>query len=152
MPYTPSTHRFKKKRISEINVVPYIDVMLVLLVIFMVTAPLLAEGVKVDLPEISSKPMRQMEQEPLILTVDKQGLYYLNVGENPQNPIDEDTLVARVAAVKRHRNQAEVLVRGDQTVAYGRVVNAMALLQKAGVENIGLVTEPPAVTKNKRKR
>lgn len=152
MAYTPATHRFKKKRMSEINVVPYVDVTLVLLVIFMVTAPLLAEGVKVDLPEISSKPLKQMEQEPVVLTVDAKGLYYLNIGEEPQNPVDEETLIARVAAILRHRKMADVLVRGDEAVPYGKVILAMSMLQKAGVDNIGLVTEPPAKKKPKRSR
>lgn len=150
MAYVPATNRFKKKRMSEINVVPYIDVMLVLLVIFMVTAPLLAQGVKVDLPEITSKPLKQLDQEPVILTVDADGLYYLNLGEKPQEAIDTETMVARVAAVLRHRTQAEVLVRGDESVPYGRVVTAMSLLQKAGVGNIGLVTKPVAEKKRKR--
>lgn len=149
MSYVPASNRFKKKRMADINVVPYIDVMLVLLVIFMVTAPLLAEGVKVDLPQISSKPLDKVDQEPVIVTVDAKGRYYLNIGENPDDAIDDETLVARVAAVLRHRKGADVLVRGDQSVEYGKVIGAMALLQKAGVNNIGLVTEPPRKRKHK---
>lgn len=151
MSYVPASNRFKKKRMSEINVVPYIDVMLVLLVIFMVTAPLLAQGVKVDLPQTSTKPLDKVEQEPVIVTVDAKGLFYLNIGEKPEESIDDQTLVARVAAVLRHRKGADVLVRGDQNVEYGKVILAMSLLQKAGVNNIGLVTEPPAKRKRKRK-
>jgi len=149
--YIPASNRFKKKRMSEINVVPYIDVMLVLLVIFMVTAPLLAEGVKVDLPKTSSKPIDKVEQEPVVVTVDAKGKYYLNIGETPQNSIDDETLVARVAAVLRHRKGADVLIRGDQSVEYGKVILAMSLLQKAGVNNIGLVTEPPKKRKTRRR-
>jgi len=136
---------------SEINVVPYIDVMLVLLVIFMVTAPLLAEGVKVDLPQASSKPLEKLRQEPVIVTVDAKGGYYMNIGDEPDKPIDAQTLVARVAAILRHRQQADVLVRGDQKVEYGKVVTAMSLLQQAGVANIGLVTEPLPKVKRRRK-
>lgn len=136
---------------AEINVVPYIDVMLVLLVIFMVTAPLLAEGVKVDLPETTSKPLDKVDKEPVVVTVDAKGKYYLNIGETPEESIDDATLVARVAAVLRHRKGADVLVRGDQQVAYGKVIGAMSLLQKAGVNNIGLVTEPPKKIRRKRK-
>lgn len=150
MSYVPASNRFKKKRMAEINVVPYIDVMLVLLVIFMVTAPLLAEGVKVDLPKTTSKPLAKVEQEPVVVTVDAKGRYYLNIGEKPQDAVDDGTLVARVAAVLRHRKGVDVLVRGDQSVEYGKVILAMSLLQKAGVNNIGLVTEPPRKKRKKR--
>jgi len=136
---------------AEINVVPYIDVMLVLLVIFMVTAPLLAEGVKVDLPQTTSRPLDKVDQEPVIVTVDVKGKYYLNIGETPEQSIDDQTLVARVAAVLRHRKGADVLIRGDQSVEYGKVILAMSLLQKAGVNNIGLVTEPPKKQRRQRK-
>ena len=136
---------------SEINVVPYIDVMLVLLVIFMVTAPLLAEGVKVALPQTTSRPLDKVKQEPLIVTVDAKGRYYLNIGETPEKSIDDQTLMARVAAVLHHRKGVDVLVRGDQYVEYGKVIVAMSLLQKAGVNNIGLVTEPAQKHKGKRK-
>lgn len=136
---------------AEINVVPYIDVMLVLLVIFMVTTPLLTEGVKVELPQMTSKPLDKVDQEPVVVTVDANGKYYLNVGETPNDSIDDETLVARVAAVMRHRKGVDVLVRGDQSVEYGKVIIAMSLLQKAGVNNIGLVTETPKKRKRKRK-
>jgi len=149
--YVPASNRFKKKRMAEINVVPYIDVMLVLLVIFMVTAPLLAEGVKVELPQTTSRPLAKVDQEPVIVTVDVKGKYYLNIGEAPEQSIDDQTLVARVAAVLRHRKGADVLIRGDQSVEYGKVIIAMSLLQKAGVNNIGLVTEPPKKQRRKRK-
>jgi biopolymer transport protein TolR len=128
---------------SEINVVPYIDVMLVLLVIFMITAPLLTQGVKVDLPKVSSEPVEHKQNEPLIVTVDAQGIYYLNVGEDTKQGIDHDTLVQRVAAVLRHQPETQVLVRGDKSVNYGKVVTAMALLQKAGAPSVGLLTEAP---------
>ncbi len=134
------THR---RPISQINVVPYIDVMLVLLVIFMVAAPLLTQGVQVDLPEVTSQVVETRQREPLVATVDAGGRFYLNVGEDPDQPVDAETLVLRVAAVLRQRPDTPVLVRGDQQVDYGTVVTLMALLQKAGASSVGLVTESP---------
>ena len=138
-----SIRRTHKRRISEINVVPYIDVMLVLLVIFMVTAPLLTEGVKVELPNASARPMDKTEEAPLVITVDAKGAFYLNVGEKPDRPVDEQTLINRVAAVLKRHPQTNVFVRGDRRTDYGRVMAAMVLLQKAGVNNVGLVTRSP---------
>lgn len=129
---------------SEINVVPYIDVMLVLLVIFIITAPLLTQGVKVDLPQANSEPLPRQDQEPLIVTVDKGGNFFLNVGENSGNSISTETLLARVSAVLRRNPEIPVLVRGDRQVPYGEVVRAMSLLQRAGAPSVGLMTETPA--------
>jgi biopolymer transport protein TolR len=128
---------------AEINVVPYIDVMLVMLVIFMITAPLLTPGVQVDLPEADAEPLSPDQKEPLIVTVDADGKLYLNIGDAPDQPVDEATLLQRVSAVLRRRQDKTVLVRGDHAVQYGAVVAAMVLLQQAGVPNVGLVTEPP---------
>ncbi len=133
--------RVRKKPIAEMNVVPYIDVMFVLLVIFMVTAPLLQQGVQVDLPQASAQPIPPDQGEPLELSVDAQGNYFLNVGGDGKTPVDEDTIVQRVAAVLRHKPQTPVLVRGDRNVDYGTVVRAMVLLQQAGAPNVGLVTD-----------
>jgi biopolymer transport protein TolR len=127
---------------SEINVVPYIDVMLVMLVIFMITAPLLNQGVDVDLPQTEAEPMDESEQNPVVLTVDREGRYFLNVGGDPEQEIDGETLMLRTAAVLRQRPQTAVLVRGDSSVDYGAVVAAMSLLQQAGAAKVGLVTEP----------
>jgi biopolymer transport protein TolR len=135
--------RIRKKPMAEINVVPYIDVMLVMLVIFMITAPLLTQGVKVDLPEADSAPLQSDQQEPLIVTVDASGNLYLNIGDTPETSIDEDALMQKVSAVLRRRQDKTVLVRGDHAVDYGAVVAAMVLLQQAGVPHVGLVTEPP---------
>ncbi len=135
--------RVRKRPISEINVVPYIDVMLVLLVIFMVTAPLLTQGVKIDLPEAAANIMDADQQEPLIVSVDSMGNLYLNIGGNPDRAIEEDALVQRVSAVLRRRQDKTVLVRGDHAADYGSIVAAMVMLQQAGVPHIGLVTEPP---------
>jgi len=134
--------RVKKRPMSEINVVPYIDVMLVMLVIFMITAPLLNQGVDVELPQADAEPMDEQQQDPLVLTVDAEGQYFLNIGGDPETAIDAETLVSRTAAVLRQRPKVSVLVRGDSRVDYGEVVAAMALLQQAGAVKVGLVTEP----------
>ena len=128
---------------SEINVVPYIDVMLVLLVIFMITAPLLTPGVLVELPQAEAKPLPGEHDEPLVVTVTVNGDYYLSVGDNPDKPIDHQALVTKVSAVLRHRPGTPVYVRGDTAVEYGKVVTAMSLLQKAGVPGVGLITQSP---------
>jgi biopolymer transport protein TolR len=128
---------------SEINVVPYIDVMLVLLVIFMITAPLLTAGVAVELPQAEAEPMTGETDEPLVVTVTVNGDYYLNVGDKPDEPINHQLLVTKVAAVLRHRPKTPIMVRGDTNVAYGKVVVAMALLQKAGAPSVGLITKAP---------
>ncbi|MGB5276548.1 MAG: protein TolR [Gammaproteobacteria bacterium] len=131
----------KRKPVSEINVVPYIDVMLVLLVIFMITAPLLQQGVEIDLPQASANPLPPEQREPMIITVSKLGDLYLNIGEDNDKPIAEELLANRVAAVIKNHPQTPVLVRGDKAVDYGRVTEAMVLLQSAGVEKVGLMTE-----------
>jgi biopolymer transport protein TolR len=126
---------------SEINVVPYIDVMLVLLVIFMVTAPLLSQGVDVELPEADAKVIDTQNQEPVIVSIDKQGDFYLNLGSKKEQPIAAQDLVNKVSIVMRQRKQTTIYVRGDRDVSYGKVVAVMALLQKAGVGNVGLMTD-----------
>lgn len=135
--------RIRRRPMSEINVVPYIDVMLVMLVIFMITAPLLTQGVQVKLPQASAKPLPSKQQEPLLVTVGPNGQFYLNVGNHPRAPVDADTLVQRAAAVLRLHPDTQVLVKGDRQVPYGDVVTAMALLQRAGAPGVGLVTENP---------
>ncbi|MEX2524431.1 MAG: protein TolR [Gammaproteobacteria bacterium] len=135
--------RVRKRPMSEINVVPYIDVMLVLLVIFMITAPLLTQGVKVELPRVASEPMSPSDNEPVIVSVDSTGRYYINFGEDQDSPVDAQTLVNRVGALLKYRPDIPIYVKGDENVPYGRVVEVMALLQTAGVPNVGLVTKPP---------
>ncbi len=134
--------RDRKRPISEINVVPYIDVMLVLLVIFMITAPLLTQGVKVDLPRTDAKVVDTTSAEPLVVSVTAAGDYYLNYGEDQDSPVTTEVLVNRVGALLRHRPEMQVLVKGDRNVPYGDVVLAMALLQQAGANSIGLLTDP----------
>lgn len=135
--------KVKKKPMAEINVVPYIDVMLVLLVVFMITAPLLMQGVKVELPAAPSAPLDDKQEEPLIVSVDAKGLYYLNLGKDEKvaKPLKEIT--ETVAKVLRNKPQTAVLVWGDTAVDYGLVVGLMTALQGAGAESVGLVTEPP---------
>ena len=135
--------RHKKKPMAEINVVPYIDVMLVMLVIFMITAPLLTQGVKVELPQASAEPLPPDSEEPLQVTVDQDGKLYMNIGETPETPVDADTLVQRTAAILKYKPKTPVMVRGDTAVEYGLVVQAMVLLQQAGAPSVGLITEPP---------
>ncbi len=139
----PTRHRFRRKPMSEINVVPYIDVMLVLLVIFMVTAPLLTQGVKVDLPQANAKPLEAENQEPLVVSVDVEGNFYLNFGDDKDLPINPQTLLARVAGLLRVNPKAPVVVKGDENVNYGAVIDLMVLLQKAGVPSVGLMTDAP---------
>jgi len=134
--------RIRKRPIADINVVPYIDVMLVMLVIFMITAPLLNQGVDVELPQADAAPMEGDQKDPLVLTIDAEGRYFLNIGGDPEQPIDAQTLVERASTVLRRRPGVAVMVRGDAGVDYGRVVAAMALLQQAGARRVGLVTEP----------
>jgi biopolymer transport protein TolR len=133
----------KRKPMSEINVVPYIDVMLVLLIIFMITAPLLQQGVEIDLPQASANPLPPEQHEPVVVSVDKNGDFYLDIGDEPGKPIDAQLLVNRVAAVRQLKPMVPVLVRGDREVGYGRIVDVMVLLQRAGIDKVGLMTEQP---------
>ncbi len=133
----------RKRPMSEINVVPYIDVMLVLLVIFMITAPLLTQGVKIDLPDAAAEVVETTETEPLIVSVDSTGRYFINFGGDEAEPVDRATLLNRAAALLRHRPGIQVLVKGDESVEYGAVVVAMAILKEAGAPSVGLLTEQP---------
>jgi biopolymer transport protein TolR len=144
--------RRSKKLVAEINVVPYIDVMLVLLVIFIVTAPLLQQGVAVDLPQASAKTLPPAEKEPIIVSVDTEGMYYLNIADAPQMPIDHQALSLRVMAELKRTPQRKVLVKADKQVNYGKVVGAMVLLQQAGAPSVGLVTQDNAQESTKTAR
>lgn len=136
------TKRTKRKLVAEINVVPYIDVTLVLLVVFMITAPLLMQGVKVDLPEANSAPMDAKDQEPFIISIIADGSYWIDVkGENQTQSLD--LIKDRVGKILRQTPKTPVLVWGDSKVDYGVVVNLMSELQAAGAPSVGLVTEPP---------
>lgn len=132
-----SGRRRRRRLMGEINVVPYIDVMLVLLVIFMVTAPLLKEAVKVQLPQTQATAVSNPDQETLVVSVDRAGHYFLD-----NRPITAQALGIKVAAILRLRPKTPVLIRGDRSVAYEKVVQVMALLQAAGAPSVGLLTEP----------
>ena len=124
------------KPLSEINVTPFVDVMLVLLIIFMVTAPMMQQGIDVDLPETTTQPLR-VKDEPLILTVKKSGKYYLARKEIPS-----DELAAKLTAIFEGRDSKEIFLRADKEVSYGVVVTALAAAREAGASKLGMVTEP----------
>ena len=130
---------------GEINVVPYIDVMLVLLIIFMVTAPLLTQGVKVELPRAGAEPLDPSltkNSNPLVLSIDQEGKLYLNVGSNPRQPLDEQTVEVRTAAALARNPGLPVLLKADYRISYGRVMSAMVILQHAGARKVGFVSQP----------
>jgi biopolymer transport protein TolR len=133
----------KRKLIGEINVVPYIDVMLVLLIIFMVTAPLLTQGIKVELPKAGAEPIEDVPNHPpLVLSVDAEGNLFINVGDDEDLPATAKEIVARTSAILRNRPETPILIKADRAVPYGNVVGAMVLLQQGGAENVGFVTDP----------
>lgn len=137
----------RRKPMSEINVVPYIDVMLVLLVIFMATAPLLTQGVQVDLPKAPSEPIEEAQDDPLVISMRADGAIFLNLGMSDAE--DEGTRVTvyslgeQAAKVLRARPDVPVYIKADHTLDYGRVVGVMTALQKAGAQSVGLITDPP---------
>ena len=133
----------KRRAVAEINVVPYIDVMLVLLIIFMVTAPMLMQGVQVDLPDAPAEPVENQDSEPLIVSVDRAGRLFVNLGRNDEQALELATIEQRVSAVLRRDPDKPVLVWGDAAVPYGRVVEVMTALQASGASSVGLVTEEP---------
>ena len=137
---TPYRKR-RRKPMAEINVVPYIDVMLVLLIIFMVTTPLLTEGVQVDLPKATSRPVAVDENapEPFVLTVDAQGQYYIDENTDVKAPKEVAVYAAGLLAAKP---TTKFLVRGDKNAVYNDVLQAMVLLKDAGIEQVNLITEP----------
>ena len=133
----------KRKLMGEINVVPYIDVMLVLLVIFMVTAPLLTQGIEVDLPKANAEPIESVpDHDPLVLSVDAEGNLYLNAGDNEDQPQAGQEIARRVGIILGEKPETPVFVKADRAVPYGNVVGAMVILQQAGAGNIGFVTDP----------
>ena len=137
-----SSTRRGRRLMAEINVVPYIDVMLVLLIIFMVTAPLLTQGIMVDLPKAGAEPLPSENDKPLILSVDARGNFYVSIGQDQESPLSEEEVIRRVGIVLSRQPKTPVLVKADQSVPYGRVVSGMVLLQQAGAEKIGFITDP----------
>jgi biopolymer transport protein TolR len=134
---------------GEINVVPYIDVMLVLLVIFMVTAPMLSQGIKVDLPKAGAEPLPQDKLEPLVLSIEMNGQMYLNIGD-PNQPLTADRVLEVASAAMRREPERPVVVKADTAVAYGRVVEGMVLLQQSGAKKVGFATQPPVAEARSR--
>lgn len=136
--------RGRRTPVAEINVVPFIDVMLVLLVIFMITTPLLTQGVKIDLPKTEAKALPPDQKEPLIVTVDALGRFYLNISSKPNQPITDRVLSNLVHNQLGNglNNERPVLVRGDKNANYGKIVQAMIVLQQAGAKSVGLITDP----------
>ncbi|MFK7856318.1 MAG: protein TolR [Granulosicoccus sp.] len=137
-------HRRGRRQVAEINVVPYIDVMLVLLVIFMITAPLLQTGVEIDLPDAAATPIEDAGEatEPLILSVDAEGDWFLNVGEDPEAPLAREEVQRLASAVLRLNPNRRVLVAGDKSIDYGQIMQAMVTLQLSGAPEIGLMSDP----------
>jgi biopolymer transport protein TolR len=139
----------RRKPMSEINVVPYIDVMLVLLVIFMATAPLLTQGVVVDLPEAPSEAIDDTEDDPLVVSMRADGAIFMNLGM--QDTDDEGTRVTiysleeQAGKILRARTDAPVYIKADHSLDYGEVVGVMTVLQKAGAKSVGLITDPPTL-------
>lgn len=132
----------RRKPMSEINVVPYIDVTLVLLIIFMITTPLLQTGVEVDLPDAEAKVVEPKKDPPIIVSIDSQAQFFIDLGDHQEVPVSEDEVVSRVSEVLREKPDTPVYIRGDQAVDYGKVVTAMAALKNAGVPSVGLMTRP----------
>ena len=135
--------RTRRRPLAQINIVPYIDVMLVLLIIFMITAPLLTQGVDVKLPEAPAKALSAKAKTPIILSIDRRGNYYLNISKSPHKPLNKNTII-QIARTKLSKTKHPVYVKGDQGVKYGKVVQAMVWLQQAGADKVGLITQPPA--------
>ena len=134
--------RKRRRPVAEINVVPYIDVMLVLLIIFMVTAPLVTQGVLVDLPQAQAQTLAEDSKPPIVASVDRDGLYYLDVGDGNKSPMSPDELATLVAAHLRLQPGTPVVVKGDGSVAYEQVIRLMVVLQQAGAPSVGLMTDP----------
>ncbi|MCU0757353.1 MAG: protein TolR [Xanthomonadales bacterium] len=135
--------RTKRKLKNEINVVPYIDVMLVLLIIFMVTAPLLNLGVEIELPESNARPV-ETQKDPVIVEVTSDGRFFLTLQGAAAEEIDAESLVAKVSAFVRNNPEVQVMVAGDRRTDYGTVYQGMVLLQQAGVSKVGLMSKPEA--------
>lgn len=134
--------RVRRKKVAEINVVPYIDVMLVLLIIFMVTAPLITQGVKVDLPQAEAEPLDKDTKPPLVASVDAQGRYYITLGANDKEPLSAEEVATLVKAHLTVNPDTPVVVNGDGAVSYDAVIQLMVLLQTvAGVPSVGLMTD-----------
>jgi len=139
-----STGTRRRKYMSEINVVPYVDVTLVLLVIFMITAPLFHQGVEVELPEAPARQLEKTEenQNPLVISVDRFGRVFVNKSKSPGQPISDQSFRNQIREILSKEGSSPVYVRGDKSVDYGRMMAVMVMLQEAGAGNVGLITDP----------
>ncbi|MBK5938503.1 protein TolR [Halochromatium roseum] len=149
---TRKARRQRRGPMAEINVVPYIDVMLVLLVIFLVTAPLITQGVKVDLPEANAQPQAGEGAPPVIIHIDRFGDTYLDFGDADLAPVDQQLLYERLRAARAADATLAVVVRADASVDYGVVIEAMVAAQAAGIASVGLVTQPPVAGMDEERR
>ncbi len=138
-----TAQRRRRRPMAEINVVPYIDVMLVLLVIFMITAPLLTQGVKVDLPQADAEPLPAEADNPVVVSINAAGEFFIDIGEGKDQPVDSSTLVTRIAALLKYKPKTPIMLKGDKNVDYGRIMQAMVLIQAGGAPNVGLIAEQP---------
>jgi biopolymer transport protein TolR len=137
------TPRKRRKPVAEINVVPYIDVMLVLLIIFMVTAPLVTQGVKVDLPQANAEPLDEDSKSPIIASIDAEGQYFVSNGDSDSDdPMSPQDVAVLVAAQLKIDPETPVVVKADRSIPYHHVIELMVLLQRAGAPSVGLMTEP----------
>ncbi|WP_371195475.1 protein TolR [Glaciecola sp. SC05] len=134
--------RRRRRPVSEMNVVPYIDVMLVLLIIFMATAAVVAQGVQVDLPKAQAQSLETEEETIMIVSIDEQGQYYLNVGDNPDSPMQAQDIAAIVKTRLQVDPSIPVVVNGDRKISYEKVIDIMVLLQNSGAPSVGLMTDP----------
>ena len=137
----------RRNLISDINVVPYIDVMLVLLVVFMVAAPLMVQGVLVNLPETTSELLPRERSDPLIVSIKEDGVFFLEMEATKNEPLNSQMLSEKVSKILSSNPSLQVVVRGDGEVKYQKVMELMSILQSSGAENVGLITQPPQVIK-----
>ncbi len=145
-------HHGKRRLLAEMNVVPYIDVMLVLLIIFMITTPLLSRGVDVELPKANAQPLKPKEmQEPIILSVDAQGQFFLNLGNDTHRALAPEEVQSQVASALQRNAGRPVLVQGDARSEYGRIVAGMVLLQQAGATSVGILADPAGAKRGDRR-
>jgi len=138
-----TSRRRRRTLLSEINVVPYIDVMLVLLVVFMIAAPLMVQGVLVNLPETLSEPLPREKNDPLIISIKSEGTFFLETQATKNTPLGLDEISIQVEKILKANPSMQVVVRGDGGVKYQKVMELMSVLQASGAEDVGLITQPP---------
>ena len=139
--------RKKRNLVSDINVVPYIDVMLVLLVVFMISAPLMVQGIALNLPEVTNAPLPREQEDPLIISVDLEGSFYLELESSKNIPLDLSELSETVRKILKTNPSLQVVVRGDGGVEYKKIIDLMSVLQSSGATNVGLLTSPKKIDK-----